>query len=150
LAAIVARVVFTAAAKISPHPGRGRTAGNGRKAQESAGEWKQYSSWKLPDFFLVDSDQLPDIRPHHSPSPPTLNSSTSSNNTKVGEESRSIDPTSQNLNSLPTKVIIPQPQIQPSTTPNLIFSTNTTNIIDSSDNSSNSNNENLMFVLSLS
>ncbi|CAF4541841.1 unnamed protein product, partial [Rotaria socialis] len=83
LAAIVARVVFTAAAKISPHPGRGRTAGNGRKAQESAGEWKQYSSWKLPDFFLVDSDQLPDIRPHHSPSPPTLNSSTSSNNTKV-------------------------------------------------------------------
>ncbi|CAM4927546.1 unnamed protein product [Rotaria socialis] len=41
-------------------PGRGRTAGNGRKAQESAGNWKQYSSWKLPDFLPVDSDQLPD------------------------------------------------------------------------------------------
>ncbi|CAF3590078.1 unnamed protein product, partial [Rotaria socialis] len=42
------------------NPGRGRTAGNGRKAQESAGNWKQYSSWKLPDFLPVDSDQLPD------------------------------------------------------------------------------------------
>ncbi|CAM2719451.1 unnamed protein product [Rotaria socialis] len=42
-------------------PGRGRTAENGRKAQESAGKWMQYSSWKLPDFLPVDSDQLPDI-----------------------------------------------------------------------------------------
>ena len=43
-------------------PGRGRTAGNGRKAQESAGKWKQYSSWKLPDCFPVDSDQFPDVK----------------------------------------------------------------------------------------
>ncbi|CAM4916991.1 unnamed protein product [Rotaria socialis] len=76
------------------------------------------------------------IRPHHSPSPPTLNSSTSSNNTKVGEESRSIDPTSQNLNSLPTKVIIPQPQIQQSTTPNLIFSTNFKALLNNNNNRS--------------
>ncbi|CAM4880190.1 unnamed protein product [Rotaria socialis] len=30
--------------------------------RESAGNWKQYSSWKLPDFFPVDSDQLPDYK----------------------------------------------------------------------------------------
>ena len=41
------------------NPGRGGTAGNGRKALEIAGKWKQYSGRKSPDFFPVYSGQLP-------------------------------------------------------------------------------------------
>jgi hypothetical protein len=33
--------------------------GNGRKAREIAGKWKQYSGRKLPDFFPMDSGQFP-------------------------------------------------------------------------------------------
>ena len=37
----------------------GKITVSGRKARESTGNWKQYSSWKLPDFFPVDSGQFP-------------------------------------------------------------------------------------------
>ena len=36
----------------------GKITVSGRKVQESTGNWKQYSSWKLPDFFPVLSGQF--------------------------------------------------------------------------------------------